>query len=147
MTGFYAYAEHPQGTTFSNFVPVPMFSRLELEELCRAHKVDAVHLLLELEFGFIGESARYDVYLFYEPDLEFLKSTALTLDLARKLPQGSGSRLKDRDDPYRQHLDMVSAGRTLILEKTDTFTPQDVAERLCVLMLMLPATRRIFFRE
>jgi adenine-specific DNA-methyltransferase len=42
--------------------------------------------------GFIGESARYDVYLFYEPDLEFLKSTALTLDLARKLPQGSGKR-------------------------------------------------------
>jgi adenine-specific DNA-methyltransferase len=42
--------------------------------------------------GFIGESARYDVYLFYEPDLEFLKTTALTLDLARKLPQGSGKR-------------------------------------------------------
>ena len=30
-------------------------------------------------------------------------------------------RLKDRDDPYRQHLDMVSAGRTLILEKADGF--------------------------
>ena len=29
------------------------------------------------------------------------------------------SRLKDRDDPYRQHLDMISAGKTLILEKTD----------------------------
>ncbi len=32
------------------------------------------------------------MYLLYEPDLEFLKSTALTLDLARKLPQGSGKR-------------------------------------------------------
>jgi adenine-specific DNA-methyltransferase len=42
--------------------------------------------------GFIGESARYDVYLFYEPDMEYLKNTALTLDLARKLPQGSGKR-------------------------------------------------------
>ena len=39
-------------------------------------------------------------------------------------------RLKDRDDPYRQHLDMVSAGRTLILEKADGFTPQDVDEQL-----------------
>ena len=39
-------------------------------------------------------------------------------------------RLEDRDDPYRQHLDIVSAGRTLILEKTDGFTPQDVEERL-----------------
>src|SRR6266403_3915407 len=42
-------------------------------------------------------------------------------------------RLKDRDDPYRQHLDIVSAGRTLILEKTDAFTPQDMEERLAVL--------------
>ncbi len=29
------------------------------------------------------------------------------------------TRLKDRDDPYRQHLDMVSAGKTLILEKSE----------------------------
>ena len=34
----------------------------------------------------------YDVYLFYEPDLDYLKQTALTLDLARKLPPGSGKR-------------------------------------------------------
>src|SRR5216684_8082956 len=51
-------------------------------------------------------------------------------------------RLKDRDDPYRQHLDLVSAGRTLILEKTDGFTPQDVGERLAVLLLMLPSASR-----
>lgn len=51
-------------------------------------------------------------------------------------------RLKDRDDPYRQHLDMVSAGRTLILEKTDGFTPQDVDEHLGVLLLMLPSASR-----
>ncbi|HTD66307.1 MAG TPA: DNA methyltransferase [Candidatus Limnocylindria bacterium] len=47
---------------------------------------------IKTKTGFIGESARYDVYLFYKPDLEFLKHTALTLDLARKLPQGSGKR-------------------------------------------------------
>jgi type III restriction enzyme len=51
-------------------------------------------------------------------------------------------RLKDRDDPYRQHLDMVSAGRTLILEKADGFTPQDVDEHLAVLLLMLPSASR-----
>jgi type III restriction enzyme len=50
--------------------------------------------------------------------------------------------LKDRDHPYRQHLDILSAGRTLILEKTDAFTPQDVRERLCVLVLMLPSAAR-----
>jgi adenine-specific DNA-methyltransferase len=42
--------------------------------------------------GFIGESARYDVYLLYEPSLDYLKNTALTLDVARSLPKGSGKK-------------------------------------------------------
>ncbi len=42
--------------------------------------------------GFIGASARYDVYLLYEPDSEKLRGLALTLDLARALPKGSGKR-------------------------------------------------------
>jgi adenine-specific DNA-methyltransferase len=42
--------------------------------------------------NFIGESARYDVYLLYEPDMNYLKNTALTLDMARSLPKGSGKR-------------------------------------------------------
>ncbi|MGC1621153.1 MAG: hypothetical protein WA765_21880 [Candidatus Acidiferrum sp.] len=41
---------------------------------------------------FIGESGRYDVYLIYEPSLDYLKSTALTLDMARSLPKGSGKK-------------------------------------------------------
>lgn len=50
--------------------------------------------------------------------------------------------LKDRDHPYRQSLDMASAGRTLILEKTNGFSPSDVKENLCVLVLMLPSANR-----
>ena len=50
--------------------------------------------------------------------------------------------LKDRDHPYRQQLDVASANRTLVLEKTDRFGPRDVAERLCVLLLMLPSANR-----
>lgn len=50
--------------------------------------------------------------------------------------------LKDRDHPYRQMLDMASAGRTLILEKTSAFSPLDVTENLCVLLLMLPSANR-----
>jgi adenine-specific DNA-methyltransferase len=42
--------------------------------------------------GFIGESAQYDVYLLYEPDVKYLKTTALTLDMARSLPKGSGKK-------------------------------------------------------
>ncbi len=51
--------------------------------------------------------------------------------------------LKDRDHPYRQQLDVSSAGRTLILEKTSGFAPRDVSEKLCVLLLMLPSANRL----
>ncbi|NQT00917.1 MAG: DEAD/DEAH box helicase family protein [Planctomycetes bacterium] len=50
--------------------------------------------------------------------------------------------LRNRDHPYRQHLDIASGGRTVILEKTDRFTPLDVEENLAVLMLMLPSASR-----
>ena len=50
--------------------------------------------------------------------------------------------LKDRDHPYRQQLDVASAGKTLVLEKNSGFGPQDVRERLCVLLLMLPSANR-----
>ena len=50
--------------------------------------------------------------------------------------------LRDKDHPYRQHLDIASAGRTLIKEKTDKFSPTDIAENLVILMLMLPAASR-----
>ncbi len=50
--------------------------------------------------------------------------------------------LKDRDHPYRETLDNASGARTLILERTQHFTPGDVEQNLCVLMLMLPAAAR-----
>lgn len=37
--------------------------------------------------GFIGESKNYEVYLFYKPDLEWLKKNALTLELCKSLPK------------------------------------------------------------
>jgi len=50
--------------------------------------------------------------------------------------------LRNRDHPYRQHLDIASGGRTVILEKTDRFTPLDVEENMVVLMLMLQSAGR-----
>lgn len=50
--------------------------------------------------------------------------------------------LGDKDHPYRQHLDLASGGRTVIKERTDKFMPEDIAENLVVLMLMLPAAAR-----
>lgn len=50
--------------------------------------------------------------------------------------------LRNREHPYRQHLDIASGGRTIILEKISRFSPMDVEENLVVLMLMLPSASR-----
>ena len=41
---------------------------------------------------FIGESKNYEVYLFYKPDLTYLKSTALTLEIAKGLGEYSSKK-------------------------------------------------------
>jgi type III restriction enzyme len=50
--------------------------------------------------------------------------------------------LKNREHPYRQSLDLSSGGRTMILERKDWFTLQDVQQNLCVMVLMLPSANR-----
>ncbi|HCE43963.1 MAG TPA: site-specific DNA-methyltransferase [Lentisphaeria bacterium] len=40
--------------------------------------------------GFIGASKNYEVFLFYKPDLEWLKRNALTLDICKSLPKHKG---------------------------------------------------------
>ena len=50
--------------------------------------------------------------------------------------------LRDLDHPYRQQLDLSSGKRTRIFEKTTPFGPHDVAENLCILLLMLPSANR-----
>ena len=42
--------------------------------------------VINMETGFIGESKNYEVYLFYQPDIEWLKQSALTLDRCRSFP-------------------------------------------------------------
>jgi adenine-specific DNA-methyltransferase len=39
---------------------------------------------------FIGESAHYEVYLIYEPDIEWLKQNALTMKICQSLPKFKG---------------------------------------------------------
>lgn len=51
-------------------------------------------------------------------------------------------RLKDRQDPYRQLLDRVGAGRVKIMEKSDRLDARDVTAHLCVMLLMLQSANR-----
>ena len=50
--------------------------------------------------------------------------------------------LRNREHPYRQVLDIASAGRTVICEKTERFSTLDVEENLVVMLLMLPSANR-----
>jgi len=45
------------------------------------------------ETGFVGHTGSHDVFLIYEPDMEKLKSLALSLPVARALPAGSRRKL------------------------------------------------------
>ena len=45
------------------------------------------------ETGFVGRTASHDVFLVYEPDVDELKSLALSLPMARALPAGSRRKL------------------------------------------------------
>lgn len=42
--------------------------------------------------NFVGESSNYEVYLFYEPDIEKLKNIALTLERAKSIGKPDGKR-------------------------------------------------------
>ncbi|HEV58978.1 MAG TPA: site-specific DNA-methyltransferase [Phycisphaerales bacterium] len=62
------------------------------------------------EKHFIGETEQYRVYLFYKPDLDYLKQTALTLEEAKKLgPLRKKRRLVFAPTKYldQEHLDAL----------------------------------------
>ncbi|KAA6337548.1 hypothetical protein EZS27_014381 [termite gut metagenome] len=46
--------------------------------------------VIDPKIGFIGESTNYEVYLIYEPDVEWLKRNALTLNACKALPNFKG---------------------------------------------------------
>lgn len=47
---------------------------------------------IDEETGYIGETKNYHVYLFYKPNLAYLKNSALTLDQAEKLGKPGGKK-------------------------------------------------------
>ena len=72
------------------------------------------------------------------------QQTGLTLWITptRAIYQQTKDALKNREHPYRQMLERASGGRVKLLEKEDLFTAADVANYLCVMLLMLPAANR-----
>ena len=77
------------------------------------------------------------------------RQTGLTLWITptRAIYEQTRTTLRSREHPYRQTLERASGGRVKLLEKDDPFTASDVANYLCVMLLMLPAANRQKGRE
>lgn len=72
------------------------------------------------------------------------RQTGLTLWImpTRAIYEQTKRAFRNREHPYRQMLEMASAGRVKLLEKDDPFTAADVDNYLCLMLLMLPAANR-----
>lgn len=72
------------------------------------------------------------------------RQTGLTLWVmpTRAIYEQTKAALKSREHPYRQMLEIASAGQVKLLEKDDRFTRLDIDNYLCIMLLMLPAANR-----
>ena len=72
------------------------------------------------------------------------RQTGLTLWIvpSKAIYAQTKAALWNREHPYRQMLERASAGRVKMLEKDDPFNRDDIANYLCVMLLMLPAANR-----
>lgn len=77
------------------------------------------------------------------------RPTGLTLWITptRAIYQQTRIALWNREHPYRHLIERASGGRVKMLEKDDAFSAGDVANYLCVMLLMLPAANRQKGRE
>ena len=74
----------------------------------------------------------------------FKKNTGLILWIVptKAIYSQTLKNFKDRTHFYRRVLKRAGAGKIKIIEKTDSFSLQDLQEYLCVMLLMLPSANR-----
>ena len=75
------------------------------------------------------------------------RGLTLWITPTRAIYEQTKTALRNREHPYRQMLDRASGRRVKLLEKDDPFTRGDIANYLCVMLLMLPAANRQKGRE
>ncbi len=60
----------------------------------------------------------------------------------RAIYEQTDKAFRAREHPYRQMLERISGGKVKLLRKTESFTQQDVASQMCIMLLMLPSANR-----
>lgn len=82
------------------------------------------------------------IRLFQEEFIEQKKGLVVWIVHSESIYEQTIQKLKDKTSAYRQRLDQISGGRTLIIEKKDAVRFQDVNENLVVLMLMIQSANQ-----
>ena len=75
------------------------------------------------------------------------RGLVLWITPTRAIYEQTKAALRNREHPYRAMLELASNHRVKLLEKDDPFTRGDVANYLCIMLLMLPAANRQKGRE
>lgn len=71
---------------------LPSYKELARYVYYTATGEDLVEEQIDEAKNYVGKSSHYEVYVLYRPDIEYLKTTALTLDMARELRQQNGDK-------------------------------------------------------
>lgn len=74
--------------------------------------------------------------------IRFPTGLVLWIVPSRAIYQQTRDALWNREHPYRQRLERASGGRVRLLEKDSPFSPADIDNYLCVMLLMFPAANR-----
>ena len=74
--------------------------------------------------------------------IQYPRGLVLWVVPTRAIYQQTKDALWNREHPYRQRLERASGGRVKMLEKDNLFQPADIANYLCVMLLMFPAANR-----
>ncbi len=93
LAGTFSYFELGETIEMENLLKgknLPSFTEFARYLFYTATGEEFNEKLVNEKTGFIGESINYEAYLFYKPDLEWLKKNALTLELCKSLPKHNG---------------------------------------------------------
>ena len=74
--------------------------------------------------------------------IQYPRGLVLWIVPTRAIYQQTKDALWNREHPYRQRLERASGGRVKMLEKDMPIQPADIANYLCVMLLMFPAANR-----
>lgn len=110
LGGSFSYFELGKSIELENILSgksLPSFKELARYVFYTATGEEFDETKINEETNYIGASKDYEVYLFYKPDIEYLKNTALTLDRAKSLPISNKKRLVFAPTKYidQDHLD------------------------------------------